>query len=496
VTAAANVGIMFAGHAGPAVLDLARGDDPPAVAYGALEGASNAVARGLRARGLGVGDRVGILALNRVEYLETIFGAMRAGVVPVPLNARLPAETIDLIARDAGTRLVFTDAPTRRLVPAGVPVVDYDDGGYAAFLDPGPYQAVAPADDAVCIQVYTSGSSGRPKGVLLGHAGQRWTIATSAAARGLGSAHRLLVAAPLYHKNALVAVKMALWAGASIVLLPRFDAARAIAAIGRHRCTHLTGVPTMFALVLAERAALATTDLSSVAVVGVGSAPASDALLDALGAAFPRARVVNGYGLTEGQGMFGPHPDGLPRPPLSIGFPHRETDVRLVGGPSPDEGVLHVRYPGLMLGYHGRPAETAERLRDGWLDTGDVCRRDARGWLYFVSRADDMFVCGGENVFPGDVEALLERHPGVEQAAVVPVAHALKGHVPYAFVVPRATAALGEDEVKRFALEHGPAYQHPRRVFVVDALPLASTNKIDRQALKARAAAAAEPVRT
>ena len=121
--------------------------------------------------------------------------------------------------------------------------------------------------------------------------------------------------------------------------------------------------------------------------------------------------------------------------------------------------------------------------------------RDARGWLYFVSRADDMFVCGGENVFPGDVEALLERHPAVEQAGVVPVAHAVKGHVPYAFVVPRGTVVLGEDEVKRFALEHGPAYQHPRRVFVVDALPLASTNKIDRQALKARAAAAADPVR-
>src|SRR6185369_14336493 len=136
-------------------------------------------------------------------------------------------------------RLVFTDAATRRLVPPGIPAVDYDDGR-AAFLDPGPFEALTPTDDTVCIQVYTSGSSGRPKGVLLGHAGQRWTIATSATARKLGAAHRLLVAAPLYHKNALVAVKMAFWAGSSIVLLPRFDAAQAIAAIGRHRCTNLT----------------------------------------------------------------------------------------------------------------------------------------------------------------------------------------------------------------------------------------------------------------
>src|SRR5205085_10962802 len=134
VTEAINVGATFSHHAGPAVIDLARGEPARVVDYGVLNAACDAVARGLRGRGLGPGDRIGILALNRVEYLETIFGAMRAGVVPVPLNARLTAETIDFIARDAGVRLVFTDAPTRRLVPAGIPVVDYDDG-HAAFLD-------------------------------------------------------------------------------------------------------------------------------------------------------------------------------------------------------------------------------------------------------------------------------------------------------------------------------------------------------------------------
>jgi acyl-CoA synthetase (AMP-forming)/AMP-acid ligase II len=140
-----------------------------------------------------------------------------------------------------------------------------------------------------------------------------------------------------------------------------------------------------------------------------------------------------------------------------------------------------------MLGYHNLPDETTRRLRDGWFDTGDICRRDADGFYYFVGRADDMFVCGGENIYPGEVEAMLERHPDVLQAAVVPMAHELKGQVPVAFVVPRPGAELREQPVKDWALAHGPAYQHPRRVVVMAELPLAGTSKIDRVALKARA---------
>jgi len=144
-----------------------------------------------------------------------------------------------------------------------------------------------------------------------------------------------------------------------------------------------------------------------------------------------------------------------------------------------------------MLGYHNLPEATARDLQDGWLDTGDILRRDEIGWYYFVGRADDMFVTGGENIYPGDVETMLERHDDVMQAVVVPAPNTLKAHVPHAFIVPRQGSSLTEDEVKQHALANAPAYAHPRRVFFMEQLPLAGTNKIDRKKLLELAAAAA-----
>jgi acyl-CoA synthetase (AMP-forming)/AMP-acid ligase II len=164
--------------------------------------------------------------------------------------------------------------------------------------------------------------------------------------------------------------------------------------------------------------------------------------------------------------------------------PYPGTEAKLVGGPGPDQGELVLKNPGNLLGYHNLPEENAKRLRDGWYYTGDVCRRDADGFYFFVGRTDDMFVSGGENIYPGEIEALLQRHPAVHQALVMPFDHELKGQVPYAFVVPREGAAVTEDDLKQFALANGPAYQHPRRVFLMKELPLAGTNKIDRDKLR------------
>jgi long-chain acyl-CoA synthetase len=158
-----------------------------------------------------------------------------------------------------------------------------------------------------------------------------------------------------------------------------------------------------------------------------------------------------------------------------------------------DEGVLHLRTPALMPGYLNLPAKTAQVMTaDGYYVTGDVMRRDADGFHYFVWRADDMFVCGGENIYPGEVEAMLERHPAIRQACVVPVPDEVKGAKPVAFVVPVAGAAPSPQAIREWALAHGPAYQHPRHVELVWELPLAGTGKIDRAALTARARALAE----
>jgi len=474
-----------------AIVDLSRPGEPREITYAALDAGCDAVAAGLAGRGLGPGDRVGILALNRTEYIEALYGTMRAGAIPVPLNIKLPAESLAFIARDANLALLFVDAAHRKVAP-DVPAVDFD-AGYADFLKPGPFAPVAPAPGDICLQPYTSGSTGRPKGVLLTHAGQAWQIDALVKARRMTPDDRVLVAAPLYHKNALVWTKVGMAAGSSLVLLARFDQRLYVESIGRYKVTRLSGVPTMFHLILNDPA-LARTDVSSVRFVGVGSAPASPALFDALHRAFPNAVASNGYGVTEaGPVMFANHPGGLPRPATSIGYPLAGCEIRLE--PGPDQGVLLTRNPGVMAAYHNLPEETARRLQDGWFDTSDVCRRDADGFYYFVGRTDDMFVCGGENVYPGDVEGTLERHPDVLQAAVLPLDHELKGQVPVAFVVARPGAGLTEQGVKEWALAHGPAYQHPRRVFLVPELPLAGTNKIDRAALKARALAVPDPTR-
>jgi long-chain acyl-CoA synthetase len=249
----------------------------------------------------------------------------------------------------------------------------------------------------------------------------------------------------------------------------------------------------MIAMMLRERELMAAADLSSVQSLRVGSAPLSEQLIEQMRQAFPRARILHGYGTTEaGPVVFGPHPDGLERTPLSLGVAHGSVDLRLTrdGRVVADEGVLEMRCPAVMNGYHKLPDVTRKAMTpDGHYITGDVFRRDADGFSFFVGRADDMFVCGGENIYPGEVETMLERHPAVHQACVVPVPDELKAHKPVAFVVPRAGADLSEDEIKQFALANAPAYQHPRRVWFLDELPLASTNKIDRRQLAERAVA-------
>ena len=492
---AGNLGLLFAEHAHEertAIVDLHDAQRPHEVSYSELDALCNAVARGLRRRGLGPGDRIAILSLNRHEFVATLLGAMRAGVVPVPINIKIAPESVRFIVEDAGAKLVFFEPALRRLLPAGVPAVAFDSDGEAnfeRFLDPGDFDAYEPAAQTVAIQPYTSGSTGKPKGVLLTHYGQNWSRRILAHTRGTTPEDVIVVAAPLYHKNALNAIKQGLTAGAMLPLLPQFNVERYVDAIGRYRATVISGVPTMMSMVLARRDLLDRTETTSVRTIMMGSAPSSPQLIAELKKTFANAEPLVVYGVTEGGPVpLGPHPEGTPRPVGSIGVPYQGTEAKLVGGRDENEGELLVRNPGVLLAYHNLPDETAKRIRDGWYHTGDICRRDAQGFYYFVGRTDDMFVSGGENIFPIEVETLLEKHPAVHQAHVMPFAHELKGEVPYAFVVPRRGQAVTEDELKQFALANGPAYQHPRRVFFLEQLPLAGTNKIDQKRLREWAA--------
>jgi len=461
-----------------ALIDLSGGA-PRSYTYAALDRACNATARGLLARGLRRGDRVAVLAANCAEHLLGFFGSMRAGLVAVPVNYKLPAATVGYVLQDSGAKLVLGDAERLKLCPPGLPQVGFG-AAFDAMLDPGPFAALDMAPEEPAMFLYTSGSTGRPKGVVLSHRSHLWVVETRARERrGVAPGQRSLVAAPLYHMNALSTCQVAFGQGGTIVLLPGFTAASYIAAAAQYRVNVLTSVPTMIAMMLRAPELLARTDLSSVEVVRMGSAPLTQALIDSVRRVFPRALITNGYGTTEaGPIVSGPHPDGLRQPELSIGYPHPGVDLRLA------DGVLEMKCPALMNGYHNLPEATAKAMTaDGFYRTGDVFRRDEAGFLYFVGRADDMFVSGGENIYPGEVEKMLEGHPAIHQAAVIPLPDELKGMKPVAFVVAKPGATLDEAAVKSYALANAPAYQHPRRVWFLPELPLAGTNKVDKKVL-------------
>ena len=511
-TADRNLGGLFAAHVGSdrlAYLDLTVDPHAPrSVTYDELDERCGRVAAGLERRGLDAGARVAVLADNSVDYTALYLGIVRRGLVVVPLNTRVPAETLRFVCEDAGVRIVVHDAAHATMVPDGYDRVEIGSEAWDELLSspPAPVADVDPGD--VAVQMYTSGSTGRPKGVLLSHRSQLFTVSQyTAGGFFMDRGERILVSAPMYHKNAMVQTKVCLAMGGEIVLLARFGARSYLQAVADHGVTSLTGVPTMFALMTAERDLMAELDLTAVRRMMIGSAPMTEAFFEQVRELFPDATVTNGYGTTEVIAVFGGHPLNLPRPNITLGHPLATVDVRLVdpaGGevtfeslrgevtvartaPAEAEGELWVRGPGTLNGYHGLPAVTAERLTDGWYHTGDTMRRDSDGWFFFVGRVDDMFVCGGENVYPGAVEHTLERHPAIHQAAVVCVPDAVKGALPVAFVVPEPGHTVSEADVKEWALTHGPAYQHPRAVWVLEEIPLAGTAKIDKLALAAQA---------
>jgi acyl-CoA synthetase (AMP-forming)/AMP-acid ligase II len=244
----------------------------------------------------------------------------------------------------------------------------------------------------------------------------------------------------------------------------------------------------MFALMLQQRDILDQHDYSYVRLATLGGAPASDVLVDEVTKRFPNARIILIFGITEASAaLFGKHPQGKPKPRHSLGWPLVGNELRLVGGDGADFGVLEVKNPGLMSGYVNDPEQTARKMKDGWYHTADILRRDEEGWYYFVGRSDDMFVSSGHNIYPQDVEIMLERHDDIEQAVVVPVPDELKHTLPVAFIVKRKGSALSEDEVKKYALENAPPHQHPRQVHFVEALPVNTVGKIDRRRLEQEA---------
>ncbi len=490
-----------------AVIDLWGGQQRTQT-YAELDNRLDRVARHLTDAGLKPGERVILSCGNRLEFIEVMFGAMRAGLVPVPINTRQGRDVLAHVMADAAPRAVIAEAAANAAIleladtdksltlrlAIGDPIDGFDDYE-AALADAGaaPFDPPSLPADALCFLSYTSGSTGRPKGVPLTHAGQLWWLNTYLKTWPPAEGVRNLVAVPLYHKNAMAgAVKPRLATGGSMVLMPEFSARDFLHAIADHKVTHISGVPTVFTLLLEETDLLETLDLSSLQLAVVGSAPVHEELEDAMARKLNVA-VLQSYGLTEGGPvMLGAPPDGRPVPRGSAGAAWPEGEVKLVttdGIENEEAGELWVKNPGVTPGYYNLPEVNAERFRDGWLRTGDLFRKDAEGFYYFQGRVDDMFNCGGENIYPREVENLMLSHPAVVDVCVVALPHSTKGEAPAALVVLRDGASADEAELKAHTLQNGPAYAHPRRIALQsDPLPLTGARKVDRKAITARLA--------
>jgi fatty-acyl-CoA synthase len=493
----------------PALVD---GDTGRLVTYADLEERTTHLATALRERGVGPGDRVAVLSLNCPEMLELVFAVAKLGAITVMLNFRLTAGEIAFILKDSGATLLFAttsleetartaaeDTEVREILTLAT-AQERRDGiraGFDALLDSA---ASPPAPDlpevdpeSPVVLMYTSGTTGRPKGAILTHSNLFWvSLYHNSIERGLNQLDVNLAVAPLFHIGALAVYTLpgAYW-GACTVVLESFDPETWAAAVERHRVTKAFAVPVMWGAVL-QSGATDRHDVSSLDVAISGGAPCPLPVIEGLlakGVAF-----TEGFGLTETAAAASMLPSEFVRSHAgSVGRPMPHVEFRVVDAagaqvPVGEVGELLVRGPSVSPGYWNRPDANAEAFRDGWFHTGDLARVDADGLYHLVDRKKDMVITGGENVYPIEVEQVLYGHPAVAEVAVIGAPDTQWGEAVTAVVV-RAEASAGEDEalaaeLTAFARERLAGFKVPKRFVFTDALPRTATGKVRKVELR------------
>ena len=452
------------------------------VTYGELDRDSSRLAAELMGRGLGRGDRVAVLADNCPEYVTLFFACAKAGLVMTPLNWRLAPPELAYQVDHSGASVVL--ASRSRLEQAEQVVAEAEHRPPIRPLEDPPEAEgdvdVVVEDDDPLFLIYTSGTTGRPKGAVLTHANCFWTNTAIDRLMDVTTFDVVLQVLPQFHVGGWnVQPLLAWWKGATVVLEPSFDPGRALRLIEEKRVTTMMGVPANY-LFMAEHPSFATTDLSSLRMAVVGGAPMPESLIETWTAR--GVSLVQGYGLSEAS------PNVLGLPPEYVkekvgyagkAYPHVEvalegSDGSLIDGPG--TGELLVRGPSVFTGYWNDPAATAEAMRGGWLHTGDVAERDADGFYRIRDRIKDMYISGGENVYPAEVESVLMAHPDVVEAAVVGVPDERWGEAGVAVVVTRRP--LDPEELLDWCRGRLARFKVPREVRFVDALPRSGMNKV------------------
>jgi acyl-CoA synthetase (AMP-forming)/AMP-acid ligase II len=456
-----------------ALIDLSS-ETPRLISYGQLNAAADAVARGLTKKGISVGENVAIISDNSYEYLTTFFGILRYGAVAVLINNKISSSQIETILKESETKLIFTDGSFE---------FDFDSidfrKDFESFLDWGEFKNYIPEETDIAFLLYTSGSSGSPKGATITHKRHSWILSRYRKHDKKWADKRVsLISAPLYHANGLTTTEISIYGHATIVLMPKFDAVQAIQITEEYNVNTIYCVPTMISMMIQEKDIIEKHDLSCVRQIKSASSAVGQKLLDNMKKYFPNAVFFNSYGITEvGPALFGPHPTGITRPLRSVGYPAEEIEYRLV------DNILHIKSPSMMTTYY-KKGKIDSITEDGFFVTNDIFEVDENGFYYFVGRNDDMFKCGANKVYPSEVESIIESHPAVSSAFVLSLPDEIKGEKPYAFVILEKGKTVLETDLKNYCLNNGPAYQHPRRIWFLDQMPLAGTNKINKKELK------------
>jgi fatty-acyl-CoA synthase len=448
-----------------------------ATTYAQLDARSDGLAAALAARGLRRGDRLATLTGNSPEHVALFFACAKAGLILLPLSRRLSAPELRFQLDDAEPALLLAEPEQAELAAATGHPFETE----LAPLDAEP-PAVAVEDDDPLLLIYTSGTTGRPKGALLTHANCFWTNLSLDRIAGIGAGDVVLQVLPQFHVGGWnVQPLLAWWKGATVVLEREFDPVRALELVERKRVTTLMGVPATYQF-MAQAPGFAAADLSSLRTAVVGGAPMPVPLLETW-----RQRgvaIAQGYGLTEAApNVLCVPPEDAARKAGCAGKPYPHVDVRLGEG-----GELLVRGPNVFPGYWRNLAATEAAFEDGWLKTGDVAERDDEGCYRIVGRLKDMYISGGENVYPAEVESVLHEHASVADAAVVGVPDARWGETGVAFVVPRRGAALTADELVAHCGERLARFKVPSRVVLLDELPRSGMDKVLKDELAALAA--------
>ena len=466
--------------------------DERTVDFGTLDEHAHRVAGALVAAGLRPGDRLAVLARNTPEFYELLFGAARAGVVLVPLNWRLAPPELAAILADADPALLVAGSDLMALAPAGVEAIVLEDG-YSAWRDAGgtgDTVAHDPRPDDVVLQLYSSGTTGLPKGARLTHANLAFTPRMGREFYRMGPQSVNLVPSPLFHIGGVGYGLTALGQGGHTVLLSDLSPGHVLRLIARHRVTHAFAVPALIATWVAAPE-VASTDLSSLQRVAYGGAPMTEALLrraiDVLGCGFMAV-----YGMTETAGTvvsLAPEEHDQVHLLRSVGRPLPWLEVDLVspltGGPVADGevGEIRVRSGQNSPGYWHREERTVDD--EGWLRTGDAAYRDAAGYLYLHDRIKDLIISGGENIYPAEVENAVAAHPDVADVAVVGVPSTRWGETVKAFVVPAPGATIDPAALLADVRTRLARYKCPTSFDVVDGLPRNASGKVLRRELRA-----------